>query len=162
MDPQTRTAILTMLGLADDADDAAIIAKIRDLIEKPAMQSAQPDPAKFVPIGDFQRVLSEANKLRQGISQHAAEDKVSEDIRKGVILPFMKDWAVALCMSNMPAYDKFLSGVGPGFSHLTRQLVPGTPPSLHAEGAGLSDDEKAVARNLGLTNEEFTAARASA
>jgi phage I-like protein len=159
MEPQTRTDIIGLLGLTEDADDTAIVARIRDLVEKPAVQSERPDPARWVPIGDFQRAIAEANKLRQGISQHAAEERVSEDIRKGVILPWMQDWAVSLCTSNLPAYDKFLTGVGPGFSHLTRQLVPGIPPSLHSEGARLSDEETAVARNLGLTDDEFIAAR---
>lgn len=154
MQDQLRTEILAMLGLAAEADDAAILAAIRALKGEAggeaAMQAARPDPAKWVPIGDFERAVAEANKLRQGITVHAAETRVAEDVRAGRILPWMKDWAVELCTANLPAYEKFLGGVGPGFSHLlTRTHARARPPELHSERTG-GDLERTVARNLGL------------
>ena len=110
-------------------------------------------------IDDFQRAVADANALRQGLSRHAAEEQVGGDIRKGVILPWMKDWAVELCMTSAPSYDRFIRGVGPGFSSLLASRVPGGAPPRREGGAGLSDDEKAVADRLGHSPDAFAAAR---
>lgn len=162
MDDKTRADILALLGLDPEADDAALLAAIRDLAEKtaePDKHGARPDPARWVPIGDFQRAVAEANKLRQGVSRQAAEDKVGADIRRGAILPWMKDWAVELCTTNVPAYDRFVSGVGTGFTALLGRMINTTPTERNAAG-GMADDDtvRAVAQRLGLSEDEITAA----
>lgn len=163
MTDETRAALIKLLGLDESADDAALIGAVRSLTETKAMQGEAPDPAKWVPIGEFQRAIAEANKLRQGISHHAAEEKVAADIRKGVILPWMKDWAVQLCTSNMSAYENFIGGVGPGFSHLLeRTRASDAPPDLQSEGAALSELERQMCANLGITAEHYTATRKTA
>lgn len=160
MDDTTRADILALLGLDPEADDTALVAAIRALVEKPPAeaQAARPDPAKYVPIGDFQRAVAEANKLRRGITLQAAQERVGEDIRKARILPWMKDWAVELCTANLPAYKSFLAGVGPGFSHLLGRMVKGQPPELQAEGGSSDDAVRDVARRLGLAEADITAA----
>lgn len=70
----------------------------------------------------------------------------------------MRDWAVELCMQSAPSYQKFIEGVGPGFSDLLGRHTRGRVPSA-ASGAGLADDEKAVARTLGHSEDAFKAAR---
>lgn len=161
MDPKLRADLVALLGLNADADDTAIIEKVRALVEdKTAMQSAKPDLTQYVPIGDFQKAISEVNKLRQGISRHAAEEQVASDIRKAVILPWMKDWAVELCMNSMPSYEKFIQGIGPGFSYLHKK-GPGAapPPDANERRSAIDGGQRAIARNLGLTDEEYIAAR---
>ena len=69
----------------------------------------------------------------------------------------MKDWAVELCMTNAPSYEKFMQGVGPGFSHILN--VAKGPSDARGGQSGLSDEEKAVARNLGLSETEYAASR---
>lgn len=146
------------LSLPEDADEAAILAAIAALVEKASLNAARPDPAQFVPIQTFQQAVAEANKLRQGISRHAAEEMVNDHIRKAIILPFMREWAIELCTMNAPSYEKFIKGVGPGFSHLARGsgLDHFKPPPPRA---CLTDDERAIARNLGHTDAEFAADR---
>lgn len=161
MDDKTRAEILALLGLDPEADDAALLAAIRALTEKPPAaeaQAARPDPAKYVPIGDFQRAVAEANKLRRGITLQAAQERVGEDIRKARILSWMKDWAVEPCTANLPAYESFLAGVGPGFSHLLGRTLAGQPPELNAEGRASDDAVRDVARRLGLAEADITAA----
>lgn len=165
MDDTTRADILALLGLDPKADDAALLAAIRALVEKPktpekldeAAQAARPDPTKWVPIGDFQRAISEVNKLRRGVSLQAAQERVERDVRDARLLPWMKGWAVELCTSNLPAYEKFMAGVGPGFSHLLGRTLSAAPPDLHAEGAS-DDTTRTVARNLGLSEADIAAA----
>jgi phage I-like protein len=145
------------LGLPDTATFEDVLAAINALRNggAVAMQGEAPDPAKWVPIGDFQRAIAEVHKLSSGVSLQAAEERVRDDIRKGLILPWMKNWAISLCTMNLPSYQSFVGGVGPGFSHLTRSI------EMRA-GSGsltLDDNEKAVARTLGLTDEQFGASR---
>jgi phage I-like protein len=154
------TKLIEMLGLPADADEAAVIEAIRALSQKAGTQDARPDPTKWVSIEQFQQAVAEANKLRQGISKHAAEEQVAGDIRKGVILPWMKDWAIELCMASAPSYEKFLRGVGPGFSGLLQSQLQGREPSAFRScGSDLTEEEKAIARNLGLTDADYAASR---
>jgi phage I-like protein len=150
--------IAALLGLEAGASEDAIIAALEKRLT--ATNSAEPDPTKFVPIGDFQRVLKEANKLRQGVSQNAAEERVDEQIRKGVILPWMRDWGVSLCMANLPAFDDFITGCGPGFSRLTGTLMPNgkSQPGGAADRDPLLDE---IAANMGLDPKEFAAFNAA-
>lgn len=159
MDDTTRADILALLGLDPEADDAAVLAAIRALVEKPeeAAQAARPDPTKWAPIGDFQRAVAEVNKMRRGFSLQAAQERVEKDVRDARLLPWMKDWAVELCTSNLPAYEKFMAGVGPGFNHLLGRTLA-TAPDLQVEGAS-DETTRAVARNLGLSEAALAAAR---
>lgn len=152
-----------LLKLDDKADLAAIVAKVEELAtqSQAALSAATPDPAKFVPIGDFQRVIAEANTLRQGITKTAAEGLVAAHVQAGRLMPFLKDWAVGLCTVNKPAFDQFMEGVGPAFSHMF------TPQERHwkqpeARAKKLADQEGAVCSALGLTEEEFINARGNA
>jgi phage I-like protein len=156
------TKLREALGLPADADEAAILAAIAQLTENGS--SGRPDPTKWVSIEDFRRAVAEANKLRQGVSLNAAEERVASDIRNGLILPWMKDWAVELCMTSAPSYEKFMDGVGPGFSHLLRaQIEDGKSRGWKAPGSrpkeALTDEEKSVASRLGHSDDAFAAAR---
>ena len=152
------TKLAEALGIAPDADETAILEAIRALVEKGGATGDKPDPTRWVSIEDFQRAVADANKLRQGITRHAAEEQIEGDIRKGVILPWMRDWAIQLCMTSAPSYETFLKGVGPGFSSMLGGQLKGRNPD-HMTSTGLSEDEKAIARNLGLTEAEYTASR---
>lgn len=143
-----------LLNLAADADDDAIFAAASSQLT--ATHSAQPDPAKFVPIGDFQRTLAELNKLRQGISLQAAEEHVAAEIKGGRLPPFMKAWAVDLCTKNLDAFQQFVAGVGPGFTHLFSAFPPNRQPG---QTDYVDPEDEAIARNMGLDPKKFTAFR---
>lgn len=150
-----------LLGLDEAADIVAIMAKVQELLETSA-NSATPDPAQFVPIGDFQKVLNEANKLRQGITTAEAEMLVSGHIASGHLPPALKDWAVSACTSNKQVFDEFMAGVAPSVVRIvTPQLGNRRLPEKSANG-NLTEQEVAVCSALGLTTEEFTKAQASA
>lgn len=150
MDPEEfLTALRDKLGLASDADHAAIIEAIGNVLE--SRNSA--DPAKFVPIGVFQQTMAELNKLRSGVSLQAAENIVNVAIQTGKILPFMKEWAVSLCQANKVAFDDFIEGAG--------QPVTEFISSLHTKydfshskletSVGGHDQQTEVHRTLGLS-----------
>ncbi|WP_181149975.1 phage protease [Ensifer aridi] len=165
--PKLRAAA-EILGLPNESDTATIVARIKAIVaiaaelseetgdSSLAPQAANPDPTKFVPIGDFERAVADANKLRQGITQQAAEDHVSMHVRSGRLAPYLKDWAVALCTQNKPQFDAFIERVGPAFNAI---VTPQTKGNKTQTGGGLTEGEVAICTQMGLTAEEYAKAR---
>ncbi|MBB4006222.1 phage protease [Allorhizobium taibaishanense] len=149
------TELRTLLGLASDADFGAIREAISALMA--ASNSAHPDPTKFVSIGDFERVVAEGNKLRQGISQQAAETHVSGLIRSGSLAPFLREWALNLCSVNKPQLDSFVERTGPFFTQVMSSQVQGAYYSKAT--TKLSEDQLAICRIMGLSEAEFISAQ---
>ncbi|MCB1433211.1 MAG: hypothetical protein KDK75_12255 [Alphaproteobacteria bacterium] len=141
----------TLLELPPEADEAAIMAALRERLT--ARQSAI-DPSQYVPIGDFEKVLAERNALNQGIARQAAMEHVEAQIRNANMPPYLKDWGVALCCSNKPAFDAFIQRTRGHFNILTKSIVPAGSPQSSGAGS-LTEDELAVARRMSLTPEEF-------
>jgi len=141
------------LGLPDDVSIDDILAEVNKLTT--ARQSAAPDLTQFVPIGDFERVVSEVNRLNQGISLQTATHYVNDQIKSAKLLPFLRDWGIALCTVNKPAFDQFVANTQQGIQRL---LAPSgasaSPPPDHGFRE-LHDNEIAIASNLGLTQEQF-------
>jgi phage I-like protein len=151
------TELRALLGLSPGAD----FAPIRDAINalKTSVNASNPDPSQFVPIGDFERVVADANKLRQGVTVQAAETHVGDCIRSGKLAPFMRDWAIALCTTNKPAFDGFIERTGPAFVAMTTQAqIAGQPGGRQS---ALTESEQAVCSTMGLTEEEFIKGRAA-
>ena len=142
-----------LLGLTDDADIGAITEAVRQLLQ--STNSATPDLSKFVPIGDFERVTIELNKLNKGVTVQMATREVSDQIERGRLPPFLKDWGIALCTTNKPAFDAFVERTGSGMMSLFREIVPGRYHEDPKRGDGLSETELAVCAALNLTPAEF-------
>lgn len=148
-----------VLGMPPDSDQTSIIQAVSDLLV--ANHSANADLAKFVPLGEFQRVVGEYNKLNQGVSMQTARDHVESNIRFGNLPPFLHEWGVSLCAVNKPAFDSFLKntrsifdfgrsqGGGPAFNQT----------SAHRTTAELDDVEADVCARLRLTPEELAKAK---
>lgn len=143
------TELRQLLNLPDDADVPTITEAVRTLLSA-ANAAATPDPAKYVPIGDFARVTTELNKLNKGVSQHAAEIAVSDQIARGRLPPFLEEWGVALCSSNKPAFDSFVERTGGTFAKLSQSICDGPPPiNRNKDQANAEAD---IFRRLGLTS----------
>lgn len=144
-----------ILGLTEDADMAAIIAAVRALVE--TRQSADPDPARYVPVETLEAAVGEVRKLNRGIALGAAEAVVSQEIGAGHLPPFLKDWAVSLCTVNKPAFDGFIARTGKSMSKLfAESRAVGVPPGDAANPDGLlTDEQRAVCSNLGLKTEDY-------
>lgn len=164
----------TLLGLPETTDQGIVLARLRDIAAHAAeiaalsgdttlaVHSSEPDPTKYVPIGDFERVVADANKLRQGVTVEAAENRVAMEISKGNLAPYLKDWAVSLCTVNMPQFDAFLKRVGPAFNKIVEPLTIGQRTSHSEHSQTLTDEEAQVCKNMGLTPTSYAAARRGA
>lgn len=144
-----------LLGLADTDGMTAILAAIREVLTQ-RNAAGTPNPAEYVPIGDFTRVTQELRRVHQGVEAHAAKMHVEDQIAAGRLLPFMKDWAISLCTINKPAFDEFMKQTGHSFDHLFKPTVPGgvfRDPGGAA--SALDETDGHVASVLGLSVEEF-------
>lgn len=160
MDPNDTGQFLTelrkALGLATDADNATILAKVAEL--STSLQSAQPDPTRYVPFAEFEKVLSERNALSQGVSLQAAQQHVAAQINSANMPGYLRDWGVALCSVNKPAFDAFIERTKGFFNRLTQPMASAMPPG-NRSGSILDDTERDVCFRMGLTPEEFAASK---
>lgn len=142
------------VGLAKSAgvlDQALKVAGIQ--------ASEKPDPAGFVPLAVFQDTLGQLNKLRQGVTKGEAERVVNGHINDGHLMPFMRDWAVELCTTNLPALEAFVAKVGPATSKVLEPQLGNRKPGEQSPNAPLTAAELAICTNMGLTPEEFVKSR---
>jgi hypothetical protein len=138
MDPKTppqtpapdnlAAALADLLGLPPDTPPAELLAKLKEKL------TAEPDPAKFMPVAAAQSMLAARGTERTALAAQQAEDKVGRTIGEGYLTPAMKDWALALCRSDEQALDTFMAKAGPAYAYLlkpshTTALPPGVSPS---------------------------------
>lgn len=156
MDP----AILAALGLSSGASAADAVLAINALKEdkQKALNSAQtPDPEKFVPKADHQMALNKiadfeaADEGRAELAMNAAVDAATE---AGKIAPASRDYHLATCKAV--GVEKFNEMMAPLPSINAKQdpVDPGKP-ALNA----LTDEDRAAAKALNMTEEEFLKAK---
>jgi phage I-like protein len=71
-----------------------------------AMQAAGTgaDPAHYVAVAQFQRVLGELNQLRVERSRERAERAVDDAIKAGKFIPAQREWAMSYCQANFKGF----------------------------------------------------------
>lgn len=135
-----------LLGLDDDADQAAILSAVKTLCE------AKPDPAQYVPIAVFQATAKELFRVNNGVTLEKAQQAVEKAIQEQQLFPFMREWATELCTVNKPAFDGFCERMSKpikalfGPSQLAGRAMMETETPQHGEiekTLGLSADDVA-------------------
>jgi len=142
-----------LLELPEDAGIEATLEKVRVLLE--SRQSAEPDPTRYVPIGEFERVVADLHRRdAAGVSLQAAEEIVTGAIGGGELPPYLREWAVALCTVDRAAFDRFLERTAGSVGRIFQTSIASRrPPADRAPS--LDDDQAAVARALGHSAEDF-------
>lgn len=147
----TMTAIASALGAADGADLVAAATALKEQAES----AGNPDPAKFVPIDTVTELQISVQSLTATVdTMKAAERKsqINAAQASGRLTPALAKHAATI--EDDVALASFLAALPEGV--LNVDVVDGDP------GAGkskLSDDDLAVCSAMGLTHEEFLAAR---
>lgn len=161
MDPE----VLKALGLAPDASATAAVVAISALkaAEQTALNRAQaPDPDKFVPKADFELATNRVNTLEaEKAARTEAEIAATVDaaVAAGKIAPVSKDYHLASCRAE-GGLERFRAMVEatPAFGI----AQPKADPKGATPGKGqLNADELAVCRQMGMSPEDFAAARAA-
>lgn len=142
-----------LAGLPADADDAAVLARLEELTAAKETAAAAPNPADYVPLGDYQRTVQELQQTQRA----NAESVVDQHIQDGRLGPYMRDWAITLCAADRKAFDQFVEGLGAPWQIMHKMLatpvVPaGKPPGSRSR---LTEKQVATCQRFGITEDEF-------
>ena len=144
-----RTATAKALGLAEDADHEAVVAKAT------ALAAGTINPGEYVPMGEFKAVAAQLKTLQDETAAAKATAAVDAAIRSGKVTPAQRDWALGYAKADPNGFTAYLAAqpviVAPG----ARQgdNLPADPD------AALSADELAVCTAMGLTIDQYKAGR---
>jgi phage I-like protein len=171
-----------MLGLDDDASPEEALAAVRALRDASgdddedggrdgaqgdgcadngaasAMQAgAAADPARYVAVAQFQRVLGELNQMRAERASERAERAVDDAIKAGKLIPAQRQWAISYCQADFKGFAAFAArqpaAFGAGFESAAAAFA--APPPAHAAAASLTATETAICAQLGLSSEDY-------
>jgi len=187
--------IRVILGLEDGATADQIVEAVRGMVQRAherggeaegvdergaeastEVNSGGADPARYVPMGHFQRTVGELNTLRAAHARERAERAVGDAIRAGKLVPAQREWAISYCQADFNGFQKFAArqpavALGEiGFEGEPRGAMGrggrgGQSEGRASAGRGLSATEMAVCSHLGIGAEDFVrrkAARAEA
>jgi phage I-like protein len=122
-DPMNK-ALLALLGLPEDADEAAVLAAATALkagadqvaalsTQVAALKAQTPDPAKFVPIESVKALQTELAALSATVNADKISKLIEPALADGRLLPAQKDWAESLGKSNFAALSAYLDTAQP-------------------------------------------------
>jgi phage I-like protein len=129
---------------ADDTNDAT-----------GAMQAGA-DPARYVAVAQFQRVLGELNQLRAERAGERAERAVDDAIKAGKLIPAQRQWAISYCQADFKGFAAFAArqpaAFAAGFDSASVALTALPGPGATA---ALTATETGICAQLGLSAEDY-------
>lgn len=124
------------LALPEDEDPKAVVEALLEVLDLPDLSinaDATPDPTKWVPIGEYKRAIQELKEVDDRLSQNEAEAYVTELLRKNLLIPFQREWAISVCRANKTALDQFVQTEGPKVQEFAKWM--GEPhPAFRGRG----------------------------
>jgi len=153
------TRLRQLLDLDEQADGAAMLAACTSLKAK-AAAPAEPDPARFVPVAAIEGMQAEIAALTARLGerdQKELEAQIVAALEDGRLHKTMESWARDLGKKDRAALTAYLDAAAP-IAALTRSQTQGNPPAPD-EKTGLTADELAVCSAMGLSPEQFKAAK---
>lgn len=154
-------AIALLLGLAEDATEAAINAAIVALKAKTAahettiaaLKTQTPDPAKYVPLEAVTRLQAEVAALTTRLNDGELEDVVQAALKEGKLLPAMEAWARDLGKKDLAALTAYVAKVPAVLNgNQTGGRQPGDPNT-----GDLNADQLAVCKLMGISHDDYKA-----
>lgn len=145
--------LLEALGLADDAGEDAAVNAVKNLqgdLATANNRANTPDLEKFVPRGDYDKVLERATNAEKKIADQAAaalqadiDREIDTALKAGKITPATKDYYVDMCRQEggLEKFKKFAAAapvVGDP-SGLEGREIPGSGAALNAEGQKIAE-----------------------
>lgn len=139
---QALAGVAAALGLEKGASPEAV--------EQAAAKAA----AAATGAGELGELKSELEQLKSERAEEKATARVEAAMAEGKVIPAQRDWAVAYAKRDPEGFESFVKAqpqlVQPG-----RGGQAGKPPK--AQGGALGAEELAVARRMGVSEEEYRA-----
>jgi phage I-like protein len=114
------------------------------------------DPARYVAVAQFQRVLGELNQMRAERASERAERAVDDAIKAGKLIPAQRQWALSYCQADFKGFAAFAArqpaAFGAGFDSAAASF---TPAPARAAAATLTATETAICAQLGLSPADY-------
>jgi phage I-like protein len=168
MTPEQIKALNRSLGLAEEASPVATQAAVDALKadKATALNAAQsPSLEKFVPRADFDAIKARAETSETALNKIKADGEMADinaavdaAVAAGKITPATKDYHIASCKAagGIAAFKAYVAA--------TPSLTSSSGLDTKQPGgaaAGLTADEVAVCRNLGLSEDDFKKSKAA-
>lgn len=152
-----RDSLNAVLGIKAGDDPVAVCTGLK---AKAATGVATPDPSQYVPVAAVQGLQAEVAALTARIKErddHELNAQIEAALNDGRLLKPMEDWARDLGKTNRAALTSYLSQVQP-IAALAGSQTGGKPP-VTDDKTGLTEGELAICTSMGLTPEQFKAAK---
>lgn len=163
--PVERKQLIAMLGLDDSATDEQIEQAIEALKAKAAtadqkdteiaaLKTKAPDPAKFVPLADFEALKTEVVALRATNTASEVDALIKTGIDDGKLLPVQESWARELGTKDLAALKAYLDKT-PAIAALKGTQTGGMAPEGDAGGGELDGIALAICKQMGVDPVEY-------
>lgn len=147
-----------LLGVDDKATNETLVAACTGLKAKAAATAV--DPSQFVPIATVQTMQGEIAALTARLGDRDQKDldvEIKAALDDGRLHKSMESWARDLGKSDRAALTSYLDAAAP-IAALAGSQTRGVPP-VPDEKTGLTQEEQAVCSTMGLTADQFKAAK---
>ncbi|WP_373388996.1 phage protease [Pseudomonas alcaligenes] len=152
------TDLRKLLGLDDKATGEALLAACTGL--KAKATAGAPDPSKFVPVSVVDGLKGDIAALTARLGERDQKDldaEIAGALEDGRLHASMETWARDLGKSDRAALTAYLDKAAPIAALLGSQTNGQRP--VPDEKTGLTQEEQAVCSQMGLTPEQFKAAK---
>ncbi len=163
-EPAMNKAILEALGLSEGASETDALTAINKLKSDEATarnRAEHPDTSKFVPRADHDLALNKIKKFEEAETEReneAINAAVDAAIEAGKIAPASRDYHVAACRDE-GGLERFQKLVEASPEIAAKSDLDGKTVETQNKTA-LTDEELATCRALGMSEEDFAAAKA--
>lgn len=120
------------------------------------LTAAAPDPAQFVPKAAFDGLQTQLASLQADVHSGKVEAALERAREAGKLTPDLEDWATRLASKDLAEFEAWAAVAPVRVAFGQRQLAGRQPP---AKSDTLTEAERLVASQLGLTAEAYLATR---
>lgn len=155
--------LLQALGLAEGADDATALAKVRELTAALETANTAVSEAKrqigeregqYASMEEYRALQSEVGKLTAELSRRDALAEVERAVTAGKVLPAQRAWAEAYAAKDIDGFRAYTASA-PAFPLGQTAGASGARPD--GGSTVLSETDRTVARQLGMAEEKLLA-----
>jgi phage I-like protein len=153
---QRAALVLNALGVAADADEAAVKAKVEALKAPAVSLAVVANALGMTPDAKPEDMVKVVNTMRQAAADNQAEQLVEKAVAAGRIAPAVKSWWIIQAKKDLADTQAILNAMPP----ILGQSARGGSAAGGEVVTNLTDSEKALAHSLGAVESEALADKA--